>query len=303
MNAVLGELTTRYNQSDKARDRTTNLEIAAARVDGYVVEPGELFDFNSVVGDRTQINGFKLAPVISYGQVVDGVGGGTCQVASTLHGAVFFAGLPIETRHPHSRPSFYTKLGLDAAVAYGSLNFRFRNDRPYPIVLELTVNKGLVRAAVHGKERTQTVTFLRRIDETTPFAERVIEDPMLPRGTRVLAQRGVPGFTVTRFRAVRDERTGVSVRDRNTDTYPPTEQLYRVGTGPELPKDADLPRNDPHPEYIADEVLVATQGPGIDGTLEERTAGRTGTYGWTEREGMRLDIHGVAVKPPQTVVQ
>jgi len=288
MNAVLGELTTRYNQSDVARDRTHNLEAAAKRVDGYVVEPGELFDFNAVVGDRTQFNGFKLAPVIAYGQLVDGVGGGTCQVASTLHGAVFFAGLPIELRHPHSRPSFYTKLGLDAAVAYGSLNFQFRNDRPYPIVLEVTVDRGMVRAAIHGKERDRTVTFMRRIDKTTPFTERVVEDDALPRGFRVLAQRGIPGFTVTRFRVVRDEKTRVSMRDRNSDTYPPTEQLIRLGTGPELAPDAELPRNDPHPEYIADEVLVATQGPGIDGTTEERTAGRTGTYRWTLREGMQI---------------
>jgi vancomycin resistance protein YoaR len=289
MNAVLGELTTRYNQSDVARDRTHNLEAAAKRVDGYVLEPGELFDFNAVVGDRTQFNGFKLATVIAYGELVDGIGGGTCQIASTLHGAVFFAGLPIVLRHPHSRPSFYTKLGLDAAVAYGSLNFKFRNDRPYPIVLEVTVDRGLVRAAVHGKVRDRTVTFMRRIDKTTPFTERVIEDDALPRGFRVLAQRGIPGFEVTRFRVVRDEQTGVATRDRNTDTYPATEQLIRVGSGPELAEGAELPRNDPHPEYIADEVLVATQGPGINGTREERTTGRTGSYGWTLRENMQLN--------------
>jgi hypothetical protein len=156
-------------------------------------------------------------------------------------------------------------------------------------VLEVTVDRGMVRAAVHGKERDRTVTFMRRIDKTTPFAERVVEDDALPRGLRVLAQRGIPGFTVTRFRVVRDEKTRVSMRDRNTDTYPPTEQIIRVGTGPELAPDAELPRNDPHPEYIADEVLVAMQGPGIDGTTEERIAGRTGTYGWTLREGMQIN--------------
>ncbi len=287
MNAVLGETTTRYNQAQAARDRTHNLETTAERVDGYVIEPGEVFDFNAVVGDRTQFNGYKLAPVISYGQLVDGVGGGTCQIASTLHGAVFFAGLQILERHPHSRPSFYAKLGLDAAVAYGSLNFKFRNDRPYPIVLEMTVDRGLVRAAVHGKARTRTVSFMRRIDGMKPFGEKVVEDAQLPRGTRLLAQRGIPGFTVTRFRVVRDEETGAATRERNTDSYPPTEEVIRIGTGPELAPDAEHPRNDPHPEYVADELLTATQGPGIEGTREERTAGRTGTYGWTERQGMR----------------
>jgi len=122
----------------------------------------------------------------------------------------------------------------------------------------------------------------------------VVDDEGLPRGFKVLAQRGIPGFEVTRFRVIRDENTGVTTRDRNTDSYPPTEQIYRVGTGPELAADGALPRNDPHPEYIADEILVATQGPGIEGTREERTAGRTGTYGWTEREHM-LSTAGSAV--------
>ena len=89
-----------------------------------------------VVGDRTMQAGFKMAPEIADGKLVEGVGGGTCQIASTLHAAVFFAGLPILTRYPHSHPSYYIKLGLDATVVYGSLNFRFQNDRPYPIVVE-----------------------------------------------------------------------------------------------------------------------------------------------------------------------
>ena len=112
-----------------------------------MIEPGEVFDFNAVVGDRTAINGFRRRKVIADGELVDGVGGGTCQIASTLHAAVFFAGLPILTRNPHSHPSYYIKLGLDAAVAYGSLNFRFKNDRPYPLVLEATVDDGFVYAA------------------------------------------------------------------------------------------------------------------------------------------------------------
>ena len=140
--------------------------------------------------------------MIADGELVDGVGGGTCQIASTLHAAVFFAGLPILTRNPHSHPSYYIKLGLDAAVAYDTLNFRFKNDRPYPLVLEATVEDGFVYAALHGPERTHTVTFLRRIDATMPFDEKVVRDESLPRGMRILQQRGIPGFKITRFRVV-----------------------------------------------------------------------------------------------------
>jgi vancomycin resistance protein YoaR len=286
MRAVLGEFTTRYGRGPDALDRIHNLRIAASRIDGHVVEPGQVFDFNEVVGDRTSMQGFRMAKVIADGELVDGVGGGTCQIASTLHAAVFFAGLPIVTRSPHSHPSYYIKLGLDAAVAYGSLNFRFQNDRPYPIVLEANVDNGFVYAALHGPERSHTVTFLRRVDETAPFEEKIVEDETLPRGMRILQQRGVPGFKITRLRVVHDERTRVAVRERATDTYPPTAQIWRVGKGPEPGPDFQPPKNDAHPEYVADEFMSATQGPHTDGIQVDATPGRTGSYGWTERERM-----------------
>jgi vancomycin resistance protein YoaR len=294
MKAVLGEFSTRYARGQDAVDRIHNLRVAAERVHGHVVEPGQVFDFNEVVGDRTSLHGFRKAKVIAGGELVDGVGGGTCQIASTLHAAVYFAGLPIVTRHAHSLPSYYIKLGLDAAVAYGSLNFRFKNDRPYPIVLETTVADGYVHAAVHGPERTHTVTFLRRVDEVSPFEEKIEQDPALPRGTRLLQQRGVPGFKITRLRVIHDERTRVAVRERGTDTYPPTTQIWRIGTGPEAGPDFKPPKNDGRPEYVADEFMSATQGPHTDGIEVDATPGRTGAYGWTERERMMRPARGGA---------
>jgi vancomycin resistance protein YoaR len=286
MNAVLGEFTTRYNRSPDAQNRTHNLHVAAGKIDGYVIEPGQVFDFNAVVGDRTLQNGFRMAPEIADGVLVEGVGGGTCQIASTLHAAAYFAGLPILTRYPHSHPSFYIKLGLDATVVYGLQNLRFQNDRPYPIVLEATVEDGFVRAALHGPKRTHTVTFLRRVDDVMPFQEKTVADPSLPHGMRILQQRGIPGFQITSFRVVRDEATQVAHRERRSDTYPPTSQIWREGSGGEPPADFRPPKNDAHPEYVADEFMAATQGPNTDGIEVTATPGRTGNYGWTEREKM-----------------
>jgi vancomycin resistance protein YoaR len=292
MKAVLGDFTTRYARGTIAQDRTHNLQVAASKIDGYVLGPGEVFDFNQIVGNRTALGGFRPAKVIADGELIDGIGGGTCQIASTLHAAVFFAGLPILTRSPHSHPSFYIKLGLDAAVAYGALNFRFRNDRDFPIVLDLTVEDGYVHAALHGRERTRTVTFLRRIDATAPFEEKFVRDPGLPRSMRILQQRGIPGFRSTRFRVIEDLRSGIAVRERSTDTYPPSMQIWRVGIGGEPDHDFTAPRNDPHPEYVTDEILSATQGPGTQGTKVISTPGRTGTPGWIEREGLRRTASG-----------
>jgi vancomycin resistance protein YoaR len=297
MSAVLSDFTTRYNRTAESGDRTHNLKVAASKIDGYVLAPGEVFDFNAVVGDRTAHNGFRRAPVIADGDLVDGVGGGTCQIASTVHGAVYFAGLPVLTRVPHSHPSYYITLGLDAAVAYGSLNFRFQNDRAFPIVIEATVDDGFVHVALHGKERVDTVTFLRRIDKLLPFEEKIVLDPSLPSHTRVLQQRGIPGFEITSFRVIRDERSGLARRERSQDRYPPTPQIWRIGSGPEAAPGYEAPRNDGHPEYLTDEVMSATQGPHTDGIEQSATPGRTGVAGWIEREGM--------LKParPATTVQ
>src|SRR5690606_28044354 len=88
--AVLGHFETGYSRSQKAADRTFNLRLAAERLDGTVVLPGETFDFNAVVGPRDEAAGYKVATVIEDGELVDGIGGGTCQISGTLHGAVFF---------------------------------------------------------------------------------------------------------------------------------------------------------------------------------------------------------------------
>ena len=111
--------------------------------------------------------------------------GGTCQIAGTLHAAAFFAGLPILERSPHSRPSTYVWMGLDAVVVYPRLNLRFSNDLPFPIALAMTVEGGVVRAEIRGAEQSRLVSFVRRVEEVTPFRERTENDPALPAGLQL----------------------------------------------------------------------------------------------------------------------
>lgn len=285
MDAVLGTYETRYSTLAEARDRTFNLRVAAEKVDGLVVMPGETFDFNEVVGERNEANGFRPAPVIAGGELIDGVGGGTCQVAGTLHAAAFFAGLPIPLRNPHSRPSTYIFMGLDAVVAYPQLNLRITNDLPFPVVIGFTVEGGVARAELRGARTSRMVTFVRRVDDVTAYDEREVEDRSLPRGVRVLRQRGVPGFRVRRWRIVRDVATNQAVRTLAEDVYPPTQQIWRVGTGDPAPEGYVPPEGDTHAEYTADEYLSVTQGVGIEGTQIIRRAGKSGALGWTARMG------------------
>jgi vancomycin resistance protein YoaR len=286
MRQLLGEMTTRYNRTEDAADRTHNLRVGAMKLDGIILAPNEVLSFNEAVGERSSANGFRPAPVIADGELADGVGGGACQLAGTLHGAAFFAGLTILERHPHSRPSGYIKLGLDATVIYPQRDLRVRNDYPHPVVVELKVEGGEARARIWGVETQRMVSFVRRIERFLPFEERDAEDPTLPAGVRVLSQRGIPGFHVRRFRIVRDMERNQAVRQAAIDVYPPTAQIWRVGTGGPAPAGYRPPAGDDHLEYVADQYLTMTQGPGIEGTQELRRAGRTGNYGWTVREGM-----------------
>lgn len=268
--SLLGFFETRYSTLETSADRTYNLRVAVERIDGLVVMPGETFDFNDVVGPRSEANGFRPAPEIAGGELVDGVGGGTCQVAGTLHAAVFFAGLPVVERRPHSRPSSYLWMGLDATVVYPNVDFRFRNDRPFPIVLGFTLEGGVARAEIRGAETNHLVTFTRRIDETLPFPVREEEDPSLPAGIRVLSQRGVPGFRISWFRTDRDVVANSAHRIRGEDAYPPTTEIWRVGTGAAPPPDYVAPPGDAHLPYGADNYLVASEGPGLDGMAVTR---------------------------------
>ncbi len=284
--AVLGSFETRYNTLDN--DRSFNLRVAARHVDGIVLLPGDEFDFNRVVGERSEANGFRPAPVIADGELTDGVGGGTCQIAGTLHAAVFFAGLPFLERNTHTRPSSYLKLGLDATVSFPKLNFRFRNDSPHPMAIGVEVGGGRVKVELRGPRAAQReVSFVRRIDKITPYQEQLRDDESLPAGVKVLGQRGVPGFEVTSFRLVRDPANESTTRERRHDLYPPTTQIWRVGKGKPAPAGYTPPAGDQHHEYRADEYLILTMGPSTQG-LEEtlRREGKSGVPGWTEAAGM-----------------
>jgi vancomycin resistance protein YoaR len=296
MSDTIGYFETKYATDAKHADRTFNLRLAASKLNGKVILPGETFDFNAVVGPRDEAHGYRIAKVISDGELVDGIGGGTCQIAGTLHGASVFAGLEVVQRTPHTRPSFYIKMGLDAAVAYPSVNLKLRNPFPFPVVLKETVQGGVVRAEILGPKRTRVVTFVRKIEEILPFPEREIRDDRLAAGARVVTQRGIPGFKVRRYRIVRDG--AIAVREHSSDVYPPTTQIVRVGAG--ASGNAGRPAEDEHPEYVVDEYLTITQGPGVGhgasdelrgvqsvGMEESRVPGRTSVRGWTRAYGAK----------------
>ncbi len=145
---LLATYSTNYDTSN--RNRTTNLILAANKINGTVLMPGETFSYNKVVGARTIAAGYKEAPIYISGEVVDGVGGGICQITSTLYNAVLYANLEIVQRTNHQFVPSYAPASRDATVVYGAIDFQFKNNRNYPIKLVCSVSGGIANFKIFG---------------------------------------------------------------------------------------------------------------------------------------------------------
>jgi len=148
---LLGSFSTDYVNNP---DRTTNLRLAARKINGTVIMPGEEFSYNKVVGKRTISAGYKEAAIYQDGAVVDGVGGGICQVTTTLYNAAIKANMEITQRRNHMFIPSYVGGGKDATVAWGSTDFKFINSRDYPIKIEAAVSDGTCRVKIYGLRKS-----------------------------------------------------------------------------------------------------------------------------------------------------
>lgn len=173
---VQGRYSTKYNAG--LTERTTNLILAARKINGIILQPGEVFSFNKVVGKRTVQSGFKNATIISNGKYVSDIGGGICQISSTLYNAALYSDLEIVERHNHALPVSYCEPGRDATVYYGSLDFRFRNNKSYPIKVDIFVGGGTATAIIRGIEEntTKVNVFTKKSakNEVLTYKERII---------------------------------------------------------------------------------------------------------------------------------
>lgn len=240
---VLGHYETKFPVTD--RDRNFNLKLAASKVNGYVMKPGEEWSFNATVGERSQKMGYKIAHVITAGEMVDGLAGGTCQISTTLFGAAFFAGLDIVKTTNHSRPSVYTPLGFDATVVWPDTDLKLKNPYDFPVALRYVVANGEAKVEVLGKKRPfDKITFERKVLETTPFTteERLDEEVKLDETS--LDQAGFDGYKLQRFR--RFYKDGKVVKSNSwTVTYKPVTEYVRRGTNPS-PDAKPAPVKEPH---------------------------------------------------------
>lgn len=198
----LGSFSTSFAKSPhNAAGRVFNIRKAAAAIDGTVLEPGETFDCNAVLGDRNEENGWRMAAGIRGGQYIQEYGGGVCQVSSTLFNAVMMADLAITERHPHSWPMGYVDIGRDATISTGGKNFCFVNSTGAPLTLSAVVDEEAQTVAIslYGAPTLPDGQYIAISSERTgtlpALPDEVLLDESLPYQTRVVEREGRQGRT------------------------------------------------------------------------------------------------------------
>lgn len=231
VNAIVGEYETYFSRRGDQEARGQNIDAAAARLNGVVLMPNELFSFNGVVGQRSEENGFQKSWEIFKGEMVEGIGGGTCQVASTFHAAAFFAGLDVLERLPHSRPSAYIPMGLDSTVVYPAVDLKIKNPHPFPIVIHASaLPTGKLHVELLGAKRPVRVEFAREVVERIPFKRKLVEKEWLGANRIVRKQHGIFGYKIKRLRTIH-YADGTQKKEEEKGSYPATAEIFEVPPG------------------------------------------------------------------------
>lgn len=226
----LGTYTTRYDPTNY--NRSNNISISAKKINGTIVMPGETFSYNQVVGERTIAEGYKEAGAYAGGRVVQDVGGGICQTSSTLYNAVLYANLEIVDRSNHQFLTSYVSAGRDATVAWGSIDFQFKNNRTYPIKIEAVAENGVCTMSIYGiKEETEYEVVIQSVVLSyIPYTTKYENDDTLEEGKEIVEQSGYTGCTSEAYKILKLNGEIVSKTLLSKDTYDPMTRIVKRGT-------------------------------------------------------------------------
>ncbi len=232
----IASYSTRFDVGNEAR--THNIRAASTAINGVLVAPGEVFSFNAAVGPRNEEAGYLEAPVVVEDDLVPGVGGGICQVSSTLYNAVLLANLEVVARANHSVAPSYVPAGRDATVAYDYIDFRFRNDGQSYVMLVSDVSGGNVVVKIYGDAPPdREVLVSTEVQEKIPPGIVRKEDPALAPGEEVVDDEGSWGYSVSVHRIVKIADVEVERESVSKDRYRP--RAKRVRIGPDQPRAPD----------------------------------------------------------------
>ena len=227
---LLSQFSTSFTSS--GYNRSNNIILSSAKLNGLVLMPGEEFSYNQAVGQRTKAAGFRKAGAYSNGKVVQEVGGGICQVSSTLYNAVLYANLEIVERTNHYFNPGYVKAGLDATVSWGGPDFRFRNNRNYPIRIVTDTSGKKLKVYIYGLKTDDdcTVVLDPRYISSVPYKTTYQNDASLATGETRVVSSGSNGCKTATYKYVYDKNgTLISSECISRDTYSPHNKVVAVG--------------------------------------------------------------------------
>ena len=234
---LLASFSTRFDASNTKR--STNLQLASDKINGTVLSPNSTFSYNKVVGERSIAAGYKEAKVYSNGQVVDGIGGGICQVSSTLYNAAIFANLDITERYNHQFVCSYVPAGRDATVVYGAKDLKFKNNRSYPIKIFITINTGIIKAEIYGirEDIEYDVSFDTETVSEIRYKEKYQQNYSLPAGEEKIKQAGSFGRIVNVYKVLKKSGIVISKELISKDSYRAMDRIILTKTGRAIKKD------------------------------------------------------------------
>ena len=212
--------------------RKNNVKLSGAAVNGTVLNDGDIFDYNQVVGRRTTENGYGPAPSYINGETVDSIGGGICQTSSTLYLASLLANLEIVERYAHRYTPSYITMGMDATVSWGGPEFRFRNNTGYPIRIDVSYENSEITVSIYGTKTDDiTVKMTREILSSTGYQTEYVETADLPWGTQQQKQSGYTGYEVVSYRNLYDgDGNLISSTEEARSSYKSRNEIILVGT-------------------------------------------------------------------------
>lgn len=227
---LLATFSTRFDGSNY--NRNTNIKLAAKKVNGTVILPREKFSFNTIVGSRTIEAGFKEGTAYIGGKVVPDVGGGVCQVSSTIYNTALLANMQIVERSNHMFTTGYVAASRDATVYYGSLDFVFKNSRKYPIKMVASANGGVCKVSIYGikEEKEYEVIIQSKITSYINPTTIYKEDPTLEEGKEIVEQTAITGCRSEGYKILKLNGKIVSQTLLSKDTYKSRNKIVRRGT-------------------------------------------------------------------------
>lgn len=228
---VLGDFSTDYSSSIK--NRKENIKLASEKFNNMKLKPGDEISFNDIVGEISEANGFKNATVIVGGEYEKGIGGGICQVSTTLYNSLILSDLEIVERHNHSRPINYVDLGTDAAVARGYKDLKFKNNTSNPIIILAQADGQKLDFKVLGNstDRDYKINIIpERLGVVSPDVETTYSDS-LPEGETVVKESGKNGYSYKTYKEVVKNGEVVEKKEISKSYYIPKSKVLVVGTG------------------------------------------------------------------------